>query len=290
MEHKLNRMLRKEMTRGAGLVIPGAADALAARVIESVGFRALLVTGAGIANTYLGVPDIGLVTLKELVDHVWAIRDAVNIPIIADADTGFGNAINTGRTVRLLERAGANAIAIEDQVFPKKCGHFEGKNVIPAAEMVQKIKAAVDARSDQEMMMLARTDARAVDGIDAALERAAMYSEAGADILFVEAPQTIEELAAIPARVPGVHLCNMVIGGRTPLLPREKLAEMGYAGIAYANTALQASVLAMRDVLGLLKEKGSMLGCEGKVMSFEDRQKLVDHARYQELQRRYAVL
>lgn len=289
MANALNRALKAEMRPGAGLLIPGAANALAARVIEEAGFRAFLVTGAGVANTFLGVPDVGLVSVTELAEHVAAMRDAVNLPMIADADTGFGNAVNVGRTVRLLERAGANAMQLEDQTFPKKCGHFEGKDVIPCAEMVQKIKAAVDARQDQDFQILARTDARAVEGMQAALDRANAYREAGADMLFVEAPQSLEELAAIPKGAPGVHLCNMVIGGKTPLLSGAELGAMGYAGVAYANAALQASLLAMQQVLGHINRHGSIAGVEERIMMFADRQRMVRHEHYQELEKRYAA-
>lgn len=284
-----HRVLRTKLQRGTGLLIPGAANALAARVIESLGFDAVLVTGAGIANTFLGVPDIGLLTVTELTDHVAAMRDAIELPMIVDIDTGFGNAINVGRTIKSLERAGASAFQLEDQTFPKRCGHFEGKDVIPAKEMVQKIKAAVDARKDRDVMILARTDARAVAGLQAALDRANAYREAGADLLFVEAPQSVEELAVIPREVPGIHICNMVFGGKTPLLPREELAKMGYAGIIYANAALQASILAMQNVLGHIKRTGSTAGIEQAIAPFKDRQRVVNFDRYKDLERSYAA-
>ncbi len=280
--------MRKKLVSGAGLIMPGAGNALAARVIEAAGFEMMMVSGAAVANTYLGVPDIGLVSVTELAGHVAAVREAVGIPILADGDTGFGNAINARRTVQLLERAGANAIMLEDQTYPKRCGHFEGKDVIPKAEMVAKIKAAVDARVDPDLMILARTDARAVEGYEAALDRARAYQEAGADFLFVEAPLTKQELLGIPKAVPGIHLCNMVIGGKTPLLPREELAAAGYAVICYANAALQASMLAMQQVLGHLAKEGSITGVEDQLMMFAERQKVLDAARYQALEKKYS--
>ena len=283
----LNSDLRRRLVAGAGLLVPGAANALAARIIEAAGFGAVYVTGAGLANAYLGVPDLGLTTVTEVADHVAAIREAVAVPIIVDADTGFGNALNMGRTVRLLERAGANAIQIEDQVFPKRCGHFEGKEVIAASEMVGKIEAAVDARQDAGLMIIARTDARATEGMDAALARARAYAQAGADALFVEAPQSFNELRRIPAAVPGVHIANMVFGGKTPLLPREELAAIGFAGILYANAALQAAMLAMKDVMAHLAAHGSLQGVEEKLISFAERQALVDFDRFQALESRY---
>jgi len=287
MTESVNRRLRRQLVTGAGLLLPGAANALAARVIEDAGFPAVYVTGAGIANTYLGVPDMGLVSVTEVADHIRAIRDVVALPLLVDGDTGFGNALNMGRTIRLFERAGASLIQIEDQVFPKRCGHFEGKSVVGVSEMVQKIKAAVDARHDADFLIMARTDARAVDGFEAALERAHAFREAGADILFVEAPRTVEELTAIPARVPGIHVCNLVVGGKTPILPRERLAQMGFAGILYANAALQAAVKAMQTVLGHLNRTGSISGIEASLASFDERQQVVRYDVFTGLDRRY---
>ena len=289
MKESLNQVMRRKLRRGAGLIMPGAANALAARVIEATGHECMMVSGAAVANTYLGVPDIGLVSVTELAGHVAAIREVVDIPILADADTGFGNAINTRRTVQLLERAGANAIMLEDQTYPKRCGHFEGKDVISKAEMVAKLQAAVDARRDPDLMILARTDARAVEGFEAACDRARAYQEAGADFLFIEAPLTKEELVSIPKLVPGIHLCNMVIGGKTPLLPREELAAAGYAVICYANAALQASLLAMQNVLGHLNEKGSIAGIESQLMMFAERQKVLDADKFKALEKKYVA-
>lgn len=289
MANPLNRAMRAALVPGAGLLMPGAGNALAARIIESTGHKTLIVSGAAVANSYLGVPDIGLVSLNELVNHVAAIRDAVNIPILVDGDTGFGNAINTRHTVRTLERAGANAIMLEDQSFPKRCGHFENKEVISKDEMVQKIKAAVDARTDSDMMLLARTDARAVEGLQSAMDRARAYQEAGADFLFIEAPLSLDELEAIPREVPGIHMCNMVIGGKTPLLHREVLGQMGYAVVTYANAALQASMLGMQRVLQHLNDRGSIEGIEHELMMFEDRQKLVAQEYYSDLAARYGT-
>ncbi|MBH1966460.1 MAG: oxaloacetate decarboxylase [Comamonadaceae bacterium] len=284
----IHAQLRTELRAGAGMLMPGAGNALAARFIERAGFRSLMVSGAAVANSYLGMPDIGLVSVTELAQHVATVREAVNLPILADADTGFGNALNTRRTVQILERAGANAIMLEDQTYPKRCGHFDGKGVVSRQEMVSKIKAAVDARADDGLMILARTDARAVEGFEAALDRARAYQEAGADFLFVEAPLTREELLAIPREVPGIHMCNMVIGGKTPLLPRQELAAAGYAAICYANAALQASMLAMERVLGHLHQHGSIEGVEDQLMMFAERQQVLDGAGFKALEQRYA--
>jgi 2-methylisocitrate lyase-like PEP mutase family enzyme len=288
MTHEtLNQRMRRLLQPGAGLMMAGAGNALAGRLIEAAGFPLMMMSGAAIANSYLGVPDIGLVSVTELADHVRATREVVGIPILADADTGFGNAINARRTVQLLERAGANAIMLEDQTYPKRCGHFDGKDVVGKDEMVSKLKAAVDARVDPDLMILARTDARAVEGFEAALDRARAYQEAGADFLFIEAPLNKEELLAIPRAVPGIHLCNMVIGGKTPLLPREQLAEAGYACICYANAALQASMLAMQQVLGQLNAQGSIAGLDDRLMLFAERQKVLDAAKFKDLEQRY---
>ncbi|MDQ2735209.1 MAG: oxaloacetate decarboxylase [Pseudomonadota bacterium] len=287
MKTSTTASLRKRLTRGAGIVIPGAADALAARIVEAIGFPIVYLTGAGVANAWLGAPDIGLTTSTELAAHISACREAVAIPIIADGDTGFGNVLNLVRTVRLYERAGADAIQIEDQVFPKRCGHFEGKAVIDRGEMVAKVKAAVDARSSSDFLVIARTDARAVEGLSAAIERAAAYREAGADVLFVEAPSSDEELRDIVRQLPGAHLCNIVHGGKTPMLERETLAEIGYAGILYANAALQSAMLAMRNTLGHLHRAGSLRGIEESLIGFAERQEMVDFAGWSALSQRY---
>jgi 2-methylisocitrate lyase-like PEP mutase family enzyme len=273
-------------SRGAA-ILPGTPNALFARVIAAHGFEAVYVTGAGIANMSLGVPDIGLVTLTELTEHVAAIADAVSIPILADADTGFGNPVNVGRTVRLLERAGAAGIQIEDQVFPKKCGHFSGKQVIARDEMVQKIKAAVDARTDQDLQIVARTDARAIEGIDAAIARAQAYVDAGADVTFVEAPLDIAELRRIASDIRAPQIANMVFGGLTPPLQQTELAKLGFGGVLYANAALQAALKAVGGAMEALKRDGSLAQVADRLADFEERQNAVDKARYDELERRY---
>jgi 2-methylisocitrate lyase-like PEP mutase family enzyme len=282
------RDFRNMLSPGAALLLPGVSNALAARVVADQGFAAAYVTGAGIANTFFGVPDIGLVTVTELAEHVAAIREAFPGPLVVDADTGFGNALNMVRTVALLERAGADALQIEDQVFPKRCGHFAGKHVIPAAEMVEKVKAAVDTRRDRDLLIIARTDAIAPEGFEAALARAAAYHEAGADVTFVEAPTSMEQIADIPRRLPWPQLLNIVIGGRTPELPNEKVKELGYAGVIYANVALQAAVLGMQAALGELRRKGSMGDATRLVADFSERQRLVHKDEFDALERKYA--
>jgi 2-methylisocitrate lyase-like PEP mutase family enzyme len=277
------------LSPGAALLLPGVANALTARIVADQGFAAAYVTGAGIANTFLGVPDIGLVTVTEVAEHVAAIRAVFPGPLVVDADTGFGNPLNMVRTVELLERAGADALQIEDQVFPKRCGHFAGKEVIPAAEMVAKVKAAVDTRRDRDLLIIARTDAIAPEGFEAAIERAAAYHDAGADVTFVEAPTTMEQIADIPRRLPWPQLANIVLGGRTPELPNEKLKELGYAGVIYANVALQAAVKGMQAALGELRRKGHMGEAIGMVADFAERQRLVHKDDYDALERKYVT-
>jgi 2-methylisocitrate lyase-like PEP mutase family enzyme len=288
-----SRMSRRDfrdlLGPGAALLLPGVSNALAARVVADLGFPAAYVTGAGIANSLLGVPDIGLLSVTELAGNVAAIRDAFPGPLMVDADTGFGNAVNVVRTVELLERAGADAVQIEDQVFPKRCGHFAGKQVVAVAEMVEKIKAAVDTRRDRDLLVIARTDAIAPEGFEAALARAAAYRDAGADITFVEAPTALEQIAEIPRRLPWPQLINVVLGGRTPELPNEKLRELGYAGVIYANVALQAALKGMQSALGELRRQGYMGDAKHLVADFSERQRLVRKDEFDALEHRYAA-
>ena len=277
------------LSRKQALTLPGAANAMFARVVEDLGFEACYVSGAGIANMHLGAPDIGLTTLTEIANAVSAISDAIKLPLMVDGDTGFGNAVNMHRTIKVLERAGAAAIQIEDQVFPKKCGHFNGKEVIPCAEMVAKIKAAVDARTDADFQIIARTDARAIEGIDKAIERAHAFIEAGADATFVEAPLDFDEMARIARELPVPQIANIVFGGRTPDPGRDRLAQMGFGGVLYANASLQAAVRAAYQVLGSLKEHGSLDLVADKLASFEERQSVVNKPAWDAMEARYKV-
>src|SRR6202795_2413601 len=207
-----------------GVLMPGAFNALSARVIEDLGFEAIYVTGAGVTNMWFGLPDQGFMGLAEIADHTARIRDAVGLPLIVDADTGFGNALNVRHTVRTLERSGADAIQFEDQVMPKKCGHFAGKEVIAVSEMLGKIRAAVDAREDHNLLIIARTDAAAVHGIEDAIERGHHFVEAGADILFIEATESLADIERLPKLIDAPQLINIVIGGKTPTQSREALS------------------------------------------------------------------
>lgn len=280
--------LKQIMSRREAVTVPGAANAMFARVIEDLGFEVVYVTGAGVANMHLGAPDIGLTTMTEVAQTVSAIADAVSLPIIVDADTGFGNPVNMIRTVRVLERAGAAGLQIEDQIFPKKCGHFTGKEVIPAAEMVDKIKAAVDARKDGDLQIIARTDARAIEGFERAMERAQMFIEAGADATFVEAPVNHEELARIGRDLSVPQVANIVFGGKTPDPGRERLAEMGFSIVLYANASLQAALKASYTVLGALKRDGSLDGVADLLASFDERQRAVAKDVWDAYEKRYA--
>lgn len=282
------KLLRAKLEARRGLIVPGAADALAARIIASLGFEAVYVTGAGVTNALLGLPDLGFISLPELAQQTAAIRDAVELPIIVDADTGFGNPLNVRHAVRVLERAGANAIQIEDQVFPKRCGHFSGKQVIPAVDMTAKVKSAVDARRDGDFLIVARTDARAVHGFEIAIERASKWIEAGADITFVEAPETLDEVRRIPSLLRVPQIINLVAGGKTPIVPGSELASMGYAAVLYANAALQGAIAGMQAALGELKARSMIDEASEKIASFAERQKLVQKPLFDALEKKYS--
>ncbi|MBB1604779.1 oxaloacetate decarboxylase [Variovorax sp. UMC13] len=271
-----------------GVIVPGAFNALSARVIEDLGYEAIYVTGAGVTNMWFGLPDQGFVGLAEMADHTARIRDAVRLPLIVDADTGFGNALNVRHTVRTLERAGADCIQFEDQVAPKRCGHFSGKDVIGTDEAVGKIKAAADARQDPDLLILARTDACAVHGFEAAIERAQRFAEAGADILFVEAVTSAEEIRALPQRLRRPQLMNMVVGGRTPIFGAEELAGLGYGLVLYANAALQGAVAGMQKALTALRDDRRLEEDPALVTPFAERQRLVSKPEWDALERRYA--
>jgi 2-methylisocitrate lyase-like PEP mutase family enzyme len=271
------------------LLVPGAFNALSARVAADAGFGALYITGAGVTNMFLGLPDLGFVGLHEMAEHTARIRDAVDLPLIVDADTGYGNALNVRHAVRTLERAGADAIQLEDQVNPKKCGHFAGKAVISTSEMVGKLHAAVDAREDPNLLIVARTDACAVHGFDAAIERGHRFAEAGADVLFIEAVETIEEIQRLPGLFGTPQLINIVIGGKTPTLPQARLAELGFGIVLYANAALQSAVRGMQQALNVLRDDGKLDEDPGLVVPFSERQRLVGKPFYDSLDEKYAA-
>jgi len=283
---RIRASLRELVAERRALLVPGAANALVARIIEDLGYEAVYLTGAGIANTQLGMPDIGLLTVTEIAETTARVSDVCSLPLIVDIDTGFGNALNVQRTVRLLERSGAAALQIEDQVFPKKCGHFSGKGVIPLPEMLGKIAAALDVRQSEDTLIIARTDSRAVEGFERAIERANAMAEAGADIIFVEAPESVEEMRVI-AKLPKPQLVNVVIGGKTPALSQEELRDFGFAIALYANAALQATIQAVQTVLGRLKSDGTLANVPDLLATFTERQRVVAKPAFDALESRF---
>lgn len=257
----------RQMLNSTGLIVaPGAYDGISARLIERQGFKAVYMTGAGTAASVLGQPDIGLTTLTEMTTHAAHLASCVSLPVVADADTGYGNALNVIRTVREYERAGVAAIHLEDQVFPKRCGHLSGKAVIPAKEFAEKIRAAAENRTDSDFVIIARTDARAVNGLDDAIDRARLYREAGADVIFVEAPTSREEIERIAREVDAPLLSNQVPGGRTPALTASELEKLGYKIVIFPAVGFMAATLAIEKALAQLKETGTDWH-EGPVLS-----------------------
>ncbi len=278
--------LRALIARGGYTMVPGAYDTLTARLVEQAGFAAVYLTGGGYSRAN-GYPDLGLLTLSENVRFIGLTVEAVQIPVIADADTGYGNAINVIRTVREYEKAGVAAFHIEDQVSPKKCGHYEGKEVISRAEMVGKIKAAVDTRQDTDLVIIARSDARAGEGLDAAIDRVNAYLDAGADVGFVEAPQSVEELRRVGREVRGPALVNVFEGGKTPMLAAGELAAMGFRLGIYPSQTHRAAIRAAQRVLRALKEDGDTNRVEGDLASFQEREEAVGTDRWRALEARY---
>jgi 2-methylisocitrate lyase-like PEP mutase family enzyme len=288
MSETTKQRLRRRVEQRNGMLVPGAFNAMSARVVADQGYEAVYLTGAGLTNMHYGVPDLGIIGLRDVADATSRLREAVeDLPIIVDGDTGFGNAVNVWHTVRALERAGADAIQLEDQMFPKRCGHFSGKEVAPLPEMLSKIKAAADARRDENFLIIARTDSRAVLGFDAAVERAQAFADAGADILFVEATESLEEVRALPKLLKQPQLINIVIGGKTPALTAAELGEMGYGIVLYANAALQSAVAGMQRALGQLKRDGLLKEDPALVAPFLERQRLVQKPLYDDLEKKY---
>ncbi|WP_159911089.1 oxaloacetate decarboxylase [Pantoea sp. 18069] len=270
-----------------GVIVPGAFNAMSARLVADLGFEAIYVTGAGVTNMWLGMPDQGFIGLTDIADHTARIRDAVDVPLLVDADTGFGNAVNTYHAVRTLERAGADCIQLEDQVSPKRCGHFNGKSVIETGEMLGKIRAAVDARRDSGTLIMARTDAAAVHGFNAAVDRARAFAEAGADILFVEAVTKEDEVRALPRLLDRPQLMNMVIGGKTPIFDADALGQLGFGFVLYANATLQGAVAGMQKCLTLLRDEHKVDEDPAIVAPFLERQRLVNKDFWDGLEQKY---
>ena len=282
------RRLRELIAAPDILVAPGAYDAITARLIQANGFDAVYMTGAGTINARLGLPDNSTGTMTEMVDTARCIAQAVDIPVFCDIDTGYGNAINVMRTIREMETAGVAGVHLEDQVLPKKCGHLEGKEIVPAAEMVGKLKAAQEARRDDDFVIMARTDAAAVEGVDAAIERARAYVAAGADVIFSEALTTDEEFQRFAAADVGAPLlANMTEFGKTPYLSVERYQEIGYAAVIFPMLAFRSMLKAVDDSLKVLREHGTQVDILDRMKTRAELYELVDYPHYDELERRF---
>lgn len=286
---KMTTRLRKLLSRDEILVAPGAHDPLVAKIIEKEGFEAVYMTGYGTSASILGQPDVGLLTQTEMAYRAANIVEAVSIPVIADADTGYGNAINVQRTVRLYEKAGVACIQLEDQVAPKKCGHMLGREIISQEEMVGKIKAACDARVDEDLMIMARTDARTNYGIDAAIERGRAYEEAGADIIFIESPESVEEMKKITSSFRVPVLANMLEHGRTPLLSAKELETLGYDLVIFCVASTYVIAKAVTKLMRELKRTGTTVGMLDDMIPFDEFNKLVGLNDIREKERKYAT-
>ena len=283
----LRQVFKQFLKRDKLLVAPGCFDGLSARLVEEAGFEAAYFSGGAVARS-MGLPDIGLVTMSEVIERAAQVVSAVKIPVIADADTGYGNAINLVRTVREYERVGVAAIHIEDQITPKRCGHLDGKEVISLPEMIKKLEAALASRADPNFCIIARTDARGVHGLDDAISRARAFAQLGVDAVFVEAPQSESELEQIPRALPNIPLLvNVFKGGKTPMLPAERLEKMGYRIAIYPSETQRAGIYAMRQALSLLKREGTTEAMDEALTTFKERDTIVGLDDWQELERKF---
>lgn len=281
--------LRALLERAGIVVMPGAYDAFTARLAECAGFEAVYLSGAGVSYTHLAQPDLGLVTLDEMLRRAEAITSVVSVPVLADGDTGFGNAINVRRTVRAYERAGVAGIQLEDQTSPKRCGHLDGKDVVSAEEMAGKIRAAVEARASADFVIVARTDALATDGLGEALRRLQLYADAGADALFADGIASLEHLAAIPRALRLPTIANMVEGGKTPLLSAAELEKLGYRLVIYPNSLVRLFARQGTGLLTALRVTGTTDGKRDDMLSFDDLNELLGTSAILEAGRRYGV-
>ncbi|MEX2246353.1 MAG: oxaloacetate decarboxylase [Dehalococcoidia bacterium] len=290
MTERPSTALRKMLDEPGIIVLPGAYDALSAKLAERAGFRAMFTTGFGFSASVLGVPDFGLLTMSETMDRVRHVVSAITVPLVADMDTGYGNPLNTARTVRECVAAGVAGIILEDQEWPKKCGHFEGKRVIPAADHAAKVRAAADARAGDDLVIIGRTDARQPLGLEEAIRRGKLYRDAGADIVFVEAPRSIEELRAVKEAIPDAPLfANMIEGGKTPLLSYQELQDLGYKMVVFPLAALFAAAKAVAAVYAELFEKKTTAGITGQLMPFEEFERIVGVPELRAMEERYGV-
>jgi 2,3-dimethylmalate lyase len=276
MDFMKKTTLFKQYVRGPEIVmIPGVADPLCAKLAQKAGFKAVFLSGYAASAALLGAPDVGLLTMTEMVECARRIADAVDLPVFADGDNGHGNATNVTRTMRQFEQAGVAAIFFEDQVAPKRCGHMSGKQVIPAGEMTAKIRAAVDARSDGDLLIMARTDALAVNGMEDALERMHRYLEAGADMSFIESPESVEQMQRITREIAAPNMANLVPGGKTPILTARQLQELGFAVAAYPTMLTYSMARAAERALEHLQSRGTMAGLENSMMDFDEFNRLI---------------
>lgn len=282
------RLIREILSREKAILVPGAYDAFSAKILKQAGFEVIYMTGSGVTASLTGMPDVGILTMTEMVNQARNIVNATDMPLICDADNGYGNPINVIRTVREYERVGVAGIHIEDQVSPKRCGHFEGKQVIPAKEMVKKIEAAIYARENDDFLLIARTDARSVMGLEEAIKRGKLYAEAGADMIFLESPQSIEELKIISKELSGNPLLvNMVEGGKTPILSFEELKEMGFKIVLYPTCGIRAVAKTMQELAEHLIKYKDTKKFENRLVSFEGRNRITGLAYINELENKF---
>lgn len=287
---KSTTLLRTILAQERTILVPGAYDALSAKILKQAGFKVLYMTGSGVTASLTGMPDVGILTMMEMVNQARNIVNAVDLPLICDADHGYGNPVNVIRTVKEYERAGVAGIHIEDQVAPKKCGHFEGKQIIPAEEMVKKIEAAIYAREDNDFLLIARTDARSVKGLDEALRRARLYVEAGADMIFVESPQSVDELRTISNELSDIPLLvNMIEGGKTPTLPFEDLQEMGFKIVLFPTSGIRAVAKTLQELAGHLYRYKDTKDFEDRLVTFQGRNQITGLAYIEELEKRFVT-
>lgn len=273
------KKLKQLLSQNKILIAPGVFDGLSARLVEQAGFDLIYASGGAIARAS-GVPDIGLLSFKEVVDHLSQITEVTNIPIIADADTGFGNAVNVFRTVKTYENIGIAGLHLEDQTFPKRCGHLDDKTLISVAEMMQKIKTAVNTRTNPDFLIIARTDAIAAEGFDQAIQRAKNYLQAGADMIFVEAPETEKQIELIAKAIPQPKLINMFFGGKTPLIPLEKLEKLGFKLVIIPSDLQRAAIFAMQKTLAEIKNNGDSRNLQNQLTSFQERENIIGTKSY----------
>ena len=284
---KATTLLRQMIASGRTHIVPGAYDGLSARIVQNAGAELIYATGGGIARS-TGIPDMGLITVKEITDRLEQMVDAVDLPIISDMDTGYGNALNARRALRAFERVGVAGFHIEDQVFPKRCGHLEGKAVVPAAELCAKLRAVRDALTDDDMVIIARTDSVAIEGLDSAIDRMHQYMEAGADVAFVEAPRDMAQIERIARELPYPKLLNMFWGGKTPVVPRERLEELGFNLVIVPGDLQRTAIHAMQAAAQAILRDGHTESLRAAMASFDDREAAVNTAHYMELDERYA--